>query len=234
MNEIIAGLTSGIAQTIIGHPLDTIKVLIQNKQPIKKLNLRNLYNGWRYPLAISMLFNGSVFPINNYFYKKNYNHYISGFITGMVVSPLVYTFDIGKIKQQTNQKIKFTDFYKTKGISSTIVRESLATSLYFGSYHFCKSNYNMDAFVAGGIAGFTNWTITYPIDVIRSRQIAQNISFIKAYNQKNLWNGYKICIIRAVIVNASVFKVYDVTNRYLVYKSSTSSTSSESAWKGVR
>ena len=213
MNEIIPGFCAGIAQTVVGHPLDTIKVLIQNKKPIKNLNLRDLYKGWRYPMAMSILFNSSVFPINEKIYKYTDNHYISGFITGIVVSPIVYTFDIGKIKQQTNQKIKFTDFYKTKGIYSTILRESLATSLYFGSYHFCKDN--MDAFFAGGIAGFTNWTLTYPLDVIRSRQIAQNISLIDAYRQKNLWNGFTVCIMRAVIVNASIFKVYDTTKKYL-------------------
>ena len=131
MNDILAGFNAGIAQTVVGHPLDTIKVLIQTKNPIKNLNLRDLYKGWRYPMAMSTLFNSSVFPINEKIYKYTDNHYISGFITGIVVSPIVYTFDIGKIKQQTNQKIKFTDFYKTKGIYSTILRESLATSIYF-------------------------------------------------------------------------------------------------------
>ena len=64
MNDILAGFNAGIAQTVVGHPLDTIKVLIQTKKPIKNLNLRDLYKGWRYPLAMSILFNGSVFPIN--------------------------------------------------------------------------------------------------------------------------------------------------------------------------
>ena len=30
-NEIIAGAASGVAQNVIGHPLDTIMVLKQNK-----------------------------------------------------------------------------------------------------------------------------------------------------------------------------------------------------------
>ena len=59
------------------------------------------------------------------------------------------------------------------------------------------------------INGHYMWTITYPIDVIMSRQIAQNISITTALQQKNLWKGYKVCIQRAVIVNAINFKIYD-------------------------
>ena len=40
MKELIAGALSGIAQTFIGHPFDTIKVNIQNKLPIKHLNCK--------------------------------------------------------------------------------------------------------------------------------------------------------------------------------------------------
>jgi len=211
----VAGFCAGIAQTAIGHPLDTIKVLIQNKQSIKNLRLRDLYRGWRYPMAMSTLFNATVFPINQKIYKYTDNHYISGFISGIVVSPIVYYFDVGKIKQQTNQILQLRDFYRTPGYFSTTLRESLAISLYFGSYNYCKDQYYMDSFFAGGIAGLTNWTLTYPLDVIRSRQIAQNISLMDAYRQKNLWNGFTVCIIRAMIVNASIFKVYDITKRYL-------------------
>lgn len=215
MNEIISGFSGGIAQTVVGHPLDTIKVLIQNKQSIRNLNFRPLYRGWHYPMMMSTLFNASVFPINNILYEHINNHYISGFISGTIVSPIVYTFDVGKIKQQTNQTITFQDFYKTKGLFATTLRESLAISLYFGSYYHCKEKYNMDSFFAGGIAGIINWSFTYPIDVIRTRQVARNISFMKAFNEKQLWNGYTVCIMRAMIVNASIFKVYDITKKYL-------------------
>ena len=215
MNEIISGFAGGIAQTIVGHPLDTIKVLIQNKYPIKNLGIRDVYRGWRYPMVMSTLFNASLFPINQEIYNYSNNYYISGFISGAIVSPIVDVFDVPQIKQQTNQKIRLNDFYKTKGLFSTTLRESFAISLYFGTYHYCKDEYNIDSFFAGGIAGLTNWTLTYPIDVIRSRQISQNISFDKAFQQKNLWGGYSVCLLRAVIVNASVFKIYDISKKYL-------------------
>ena len=140
MNEIIAGFSGGVTQTVVGHPLDTIKVLIQNKQSIRNLKFRQLYRGWHYPMMMSTLFNAFVFPVNKILYDNINNYYISGFISGVFVSPIVYTFDVGKIKQQTSQTLKFQDFYKTKGFFSTTLRESLAMSVYFGSYYHCKKN----------------------------------------------------------------------------------------------
>ena len=63
--------------------------------------------------------------------------------------------------------------------------------------------------ISGGIAGLLNWTFTYPIDVIRTRQMANNISIKKAINQGNLWKGYSACAMRAIIVNSASFYVYE-------------------------
>ena len=105
-----------------------------------------------------------------------------------IVSPIVFFFDIGKIKEQTNQKLKLEHLYKTRGLLATTLRESLAISLYFCPYFTCKEKYNLDSFIAGGVAGITNWTLTYPIDVVRTRQIAQNISISDAIKQGKLWD----------------------------------------------
>lgn len=211
MNEIYSGFCGGIAQTVVGHPFDTVKVLIQNKSFKRNFKFCDLYKGWKYPMVMSTMFNSILFPINKEINTYTNNLMISGFISGAIVSPIVYGFDIGKIKEQTNQKVVLKDFYKTPGFISTTVRESLAISIYFGSYYHCKEKYNLDPFFSGGIAGILNWTFTYPIDVIRCRQMAQNISISQAIAQKHLWKGFSVCIARAAIVNASIFKVYEVT-----------------------
>lgn len=214
MNDIYAGSIAGIAQTIIGHPLDTIKVLYQNKSQLSDLKLRTFYRGIKYPMISGCLFNAIVFPIYELSYKQTKSNFISGAISGIVVSPSVYLFDIGKIKRQVNQPVQLKDFYKTKGLSMTFHRETLAMGLYFGSYFKCKDA-GMSPFFAGGVAGIVNWTFTYPIDVIRTRQMAQNISIRQAFKQKQLWRGYTICAIRAVIVNAVCFKTYEISKKYL-------------------
>jgi len=211
MNEIYSGFCAGIAQTAVGHPFDTVKVLIQNKSFKYDFKFRKLYRGWRYPMAMSTIFNSVLFPINKEINTYTNNIMVSGLLSGAIVSPIVYGFDIGKIKEQTNQKIVLKDFYRTPGLISTTIRESLAISIYFGSYYHCKDKYNIDPFFSGGIAGILNWTFTYPIDVIRSRQIAQNISIPQAIAQKQLWRGFSVCIARAAIANACIFKVYEIT-----------------------
>ena len=70
--------------------------------------------------------------------------------------------------------------------------------------------------MSGAMSGITNWTLTYPLDVIRNRQIAYNISMKEAFNQGSLWGGYRLCIIRAIFTNASVFYTYE-TCKTLLY-----------------
>ena len=97
-------------------------------------------------------------------------------------------------------------------------REILASGVYFSVFHKLKT-YIDSSLICGGLTGIASWTITYPLDVIASRQIAQNISIQEALHQKKLWKGYKICIQRAVIVNAINFKIYDtlINSNYLSF-----------------
>jgi hypothetical protein len=95
------------------------------------------------------------------------------------------------------------------GFPLTFVRESIAYSGWFGSYFTLTEKYSFSSFYSGGIAGVIAWTISYPFDVIRNRQLAQNIDIQTAYRQGTLWKGYIICIIRAAIVNSVGFAVYD-------------------------
>jgi len=207
MADILAGICSGIAQTTVGYPLDTIKVLIQNNKSWKGMSPLMYYRGAGYPLASSIMFNSSVFSINERTYKYSKSFFISGLCSGLFVAPILFVFDIGKIKRQTNQSIKFKDIYRTKGLPITYCREGFAMSLYFGSYNYFRKY--MNSYCAGGLAGLTSWTITYPLDIVRSRQIAQNISAKDALNQGKLWKGYIPCALRAIIVNGACFYVYE-------------------------
>ena len=79
--------------------------------------------------------------------------------------------------------------------------------IYFSTYNYLR-NKEINILTSGGIAGLTNWTLTYPIDVIRNRVYAQKINMRDAYSQGNMWKGYSLCASRAVIVNAVGYWVY--------------------------
>jgi len=208
MNDIIAGSLSGFSQMLIGHPFDTLKVNLQNNIVNNKLSFKHFYRGISYPLISFGFLNAIVFGVHNKTYKILKNHTYSGICAGVAVAPFMYIADIGKIKRQMGNKMHISDIYKTRGIMSSFYRESLAFGSYFGVYHYLREDgYNIP--LSGAISGLANWTISYPFDSIRSRQMAQNMSFMNAYKQRNLWKGYNVCAIRALLVNSVGFWVYE-------------------------
>jgi hypothetical protein len=210
MDSSIAGFFAGCSQVLFGHPFDTIKILIQNNYKYNSLPFKDYYRGYKFPLVSATIVNSLTFPIVCKTYPHTKNYFISGCVGGVCISPIIFFFDIGKIKLQTKQQISLKTFIKNKGFFSTFCRESTAMSLYFGSYFNLKNKYGFNPLVSGGLAGLINWTITYPIDVIRNRQISQNCSLKEAFKQKKFWKGYTFCAIRSIIVNSAVFSTYEI------------------------
>ena len=212
MSDFIAAACVGVTQVTVGHPFDTAKVLIQNKKKWAGLPIRDYYRGWRFPLIGSILFNCTVFPTYERTLKYTNSCAISGAVAGLIISPVVFCFEVGTIKQQTKQNLH--NFFQTKGKYSVFARETIAMSTYFSIYNYAKKK-EVHTLTAGGAAGLANWTITYPVDVVKSRQIAQNISIRSAIKQGNLWKGYPICAARAMVVNAANFWVYETVKNLL-------------------
>jgi len=208
MSDFIAGSLSGFSQMIIGHPFDTLKVNLQNNNINTKFSLKHYYRGVTYPLISFGFLNAIVFGVHNRTQKIFKNHIYSGMCAGFSVAPFMYIADIGKIKRQIGKQMTIKDIYKTRGILSSFAREMIGFSSYFGVYHFLRDeDFNIP--MCGALSGLVNWTLSYPFDSIRSRQMAQNISAINAFKQGNLWKGYRICAIRALLVNSVGFWVYE-------------------------
>lgn len=214
MKEYIAGGLSGISQVLVGYPLDTMKILNQNKIKVTLKNSLN-FKGIKYPLQLSIVTNSIVFGLSDKFKnmsKENNNMFFNGYISGLISSPFVYLYDIKKTNAQTDNNNKIKDYiFKSKfnGLFMTIMRESLGYGTYFYIYDVMKNKYDNSTFISGGVAGMSNWTITYPIDVIKNRQLSNNISIINAYKMGNMLTGYKYCLLRGFIVNSVIFSVYE-------------------------
>ena len=226
MKDIVASSCVGLGQLLIGHPFDTAKILIQNKQPWYSLPVSQYYRGWKFPLFYSSLFNVICFTTHERSYKYTQNHFTSGLLGGMAISPFAYVLESFKIKhqvynktphQQTKlkqtinkriMKATFKQIKTTRGLLSLSTRETLAMGVYFQTFHELKKHMD-NTLICGGLTGLASWTLTYPIDVIASRQIAQNITIREAFSQRNLWKGIHVCLLRAMIVNAVNFKIYE-------------------------
>ena len=100
--------------------------------------------------------------------------------------------------------------YCYRGYTSTLIRECIGSSIYFGGYHSLNSH-EVSPFVSGGISGMASWLFTYPIDVVKTRvkKYPHTLSYVDAIKIGSLWNGIYFCLIRGFIVNGTVFYMYD-------------------------
>ena len=193
---MIAGIAAGIAQVAVGHPFDTFKTRIQNGS----FHTRKPYAGWKYPLLSSIIVNGALFPTYQAA-RKETRAFVAGALAGAVVTPFVFVSDCYKITRQVGKLGTIT----FKGFFPTLLREVTAFGIYFETYE----RMNIHPLVDGACAGATNWLVTYPIDVVRTRQIARGVGIWEAVQMGALYKGIGLCLARAVLVNAAVFGTYE-------------------------
>lgn len=222
MDEIISGGIAGISQTIIGYPLDTVKICLVERQPIV---IRNLYQGVMSPLIGAAFVNAQTFYTYNYFLDRC-GIFGSGFLTGLSISIIETPTELVKIRMQlgnhpsyitTIKKIGMFRLYH--GFISTCWRNGFALGLYFLSYENTKKLFEnpvIGSLIGGSVAGFACWTLPYPIDCIKSQIQADTTyklnlrSFFKRKDlRKDLWRGYIPSVLRSIIVNPFIFITYE-------------------------
>ena len=209
MNDYFYGAASGLCQTIVGYPMDTCKVMMQNNKGLHDFNFRSVLNGMKFPLCSSMMICSVNFGSYNYMRETlQLQVPIAGAISGYIISPMVFISDFGKVNYQMNRIPVWSQLFQRHGFFCSSMRETIAYTVYFTTCYELRDN-NIGPFLAGGVAGLANWTVTYPIDVVRTRQIANNCSITEAIQLGSLWRGYIPCASRAIIVNAIGFYVYD-------------------------
>jgi solute carrier family 25 carnitine/acylcarnitine transporter 20/29 len=226
--EYLCGNIFGISQIIIGYPFDTIKTNIQNGQSIKFLlhNPKLLYRGVTGPLVMTSFGTSIMFGNYEYFCNKTNNNFLGGILTGLISSFIITPFDYRKNYLQTSRNIitklssnsqlslpQLIKLYYT-GLGYTIARETISIPVYFNTYEYLSTITNH--FIAGGIAGMTSWFITYPIDTMKTRkQLNTHLNIQKLFKQGNYYQGITITLLRAFIVNASGFYLYEFVKQTL-------------------
>jgi len=211
--EILAGFCVGWSEALVGYPFVTAKVLRQTGRKWWGHSPLRYYQGVGYPLMASVGFNTVVFPLKDRLHNEHGVSYAAaGALAGLVVTPQMWFLDSFAIRRQINQSAgglrAFDVPSSARGVAATAARESLALSAYFSVYHELKERCCW-VWVAGGLAGLANWTLTFPVDTVRSRVMADKMTFGEAWTTKGLWRGYSIAATRAVVVNAASFSVYE-------------------------
>ena len=237
-NIIISSFFAGLVQTIVGHPLDTIKTRIQiDNNNIKKVlinikkneNLLSLYKGGLMPLVGVGILNSFLFTYHYSLNKIINNHFLTGLLTGSISGMILSPFELIKCNLQNNRgdsknelikiikKIKEKKIKLSNGVLLSILRDSIGLSIYFGCYEKLQKK-NNNPLLNGGIAGSLSWLYSYPIDVLKTKkQVSDNNLWIilKKMKMKMYLNGLSVILLRSFIVNAFVFYTYENLNIYL-------------------
>ena len=211
--EYLIGTSVGLAQVIVGYPFDTMKVNYQNGY-IKKLTVRELMRGIRYPIIGSCLSNTLFFGNYDILYKQTNNIALSGFITGFVGAIFLNPFEYRKVNNQSVLRTSLSNPSNIKsiygGLEYTITRESIANAIYFSAYYYSRDELKFNAFISGGIAGINSWFWTYPIDTIKTRkQLNLNRTLRDIIKEGRLFRGLHIALFRAFFVNGAGFYIFD-------------------------
>jgi solute carrier family 25 carnitine/acylcarnitine transporter 20/29 len=217
----IPGTFIGLSQSLIGHPLDTIKTQLQSgisRKNIEFLNFKNLYKGVQYQLCISIINSSLTFYIFDKIYAQTNSSILAGSIAGITSGLFINPIEIYKVRTQCNN---FTTSSNTKipkslGLKYTMTREIFAFTTYFTVYTKLKERENpFPTPINGGLAGCASWCIGYPIDTLKTIKqsgigIDNTSSSIKPLLKTSiLYRGFSICMIRAFLVNSINFTIYE-------------------------
>lgn len=187
--------------------------------------------------------------INNNIYKINdqnklLNSVIAGGIASAITSFIICPYEIIKIRIQTNTE-PLTTYHRSikkireeggtralfKGIGATLGREVPAFMVYFSSYDVCMHRFqhivpsrDLSCIFAGGVSGILSWIISFPMDVIKTRQQANAIPItfrstvsVIYMNEglRGFFRGIAPVLIRAFPANAAFFLGVEKTTKYL-------------------
>jgi len=216
MADVVAGLCVGVTEVAIGYPFRTITTRMMNNLKYFPLPVRTYYQGAAWPLGSALAFNSIAFSVKERTLKyTNNNHFLSGSLAGLAVSPALFGFDVGMFRRQTNQRVGRHMFRGTgAALPITSLRESVALSLYFGTYHHLRER-GWSTFASGGVAGLANWSGTYWLETLRCRMICQQASLQSAWGMGNLYVGFPVAALRSVLVNAVSFSVFEYAHAAL-------------------
>ena len=127
-----------------------------------------------------------------------------------------------------------------QGMGATTLRNVPCFSMYFGFNSISKEFFTRQnngaslklyqMFLGGAAAGLGFWGFLYPLDVIKSRmQVQSSIKSERKYRNvlhcvrtmyaeegaRVFWMGYSPALLRALVVNGSIFLAFEITKQYM-------------------
>ncbi|ARF10338.1 mitochondrial carrier protein [Hokovirus HKV1] len=156
-NGLISGALGGVVISIVGHPFDTLKFMLQTQKTtsLKNMSIINLYKGFSSTLISQVCFRSTLFLSQNqtkYLLGGNneiYHYFVAGAVGWGIGSLIECPFDVVKFQLQTNKNLKtkncISNIYRNNGIlgfyrgySSHLLRNIPAGAINLGSYDLLR------------------------------------------------------------------------------------------------
>ena len=185
------------------------------------ITYKTIFRGIRYPLITILPITAIQFSFEDYLKTIIHNRFITGALTGMATSPLISVTDLLRIRKQQGIKVPIDI---TRGQVITMIRDTISFSIYFGTYSTIKTHLKQKGYgdtlsiiVAGSACGCLSWTLTYPLDIAKSRFQSYRVNSVAdAIKKGKLWEGLFICNVRAIIINSIGWLVYEKTKNFIL------------------
>lgn len=210
-DEFVAGAAGGFVRTLVSHPFDTLKVWLQTGTPVK-WQLRELYQGVVYPAGSGALIGGALIGTQRALYARTRNAWASGMVAGLVTSLLMSPVDYMKVQRQVRRLgLPQPAAGPFTGLPECAAREALSGAVFFGVFQRCRPAAGSDP-AAAAVAGLCTVLATHPLDVLKTRvQSGQGLQ--QAVAAGGFHQGLAVCCLRAVVMNAVSWAVYERTRR---------------------
>ncbi len=204
--SFFVGLLSGVLGSVAVYPIDVVKTKMQNQtikiysngficaQDIwKKQGIKGFYRG----LIPQIIGVGPEKAVKLFVYNKLsngsdniYNHFVGGLCGGACQVLVTTPYELYKINQQMNIKIKNINIYK--GIGACFLRDIPFSGIYFPLYWYLKEKQKFNSFAAGTVAGIPAALLCTPADVLKTR--------VQTYSNTNS-NSNIINLTKSIIKN---------------------------------
>lgn len=182
----IVGFTFASTTTVLGHPLDTIKVRVQSG--CRQHLFRNLWRGLAFPLlsstpnwTLAFLVYGSTLKYLDRSAGQPggiSSHALAGAFAGAAWGILINPWELLKCYSQTNRvsaAIAFRTLWGmgpktfTRGLSFALCRDVIGLTTYFTTYEYFKNKQGMEPTKAGALSGMAVWSAIFGFDTLKTR-----------------------------------------------------------------
>jgi len=213
---LLAGSAGGVANAIVGHPFETVKVRLQCGEAFSPKIFRGIFSGVLSPIVGTAPFWGCSYLGYNAARKAGYttNSPIDLVARGMLVgscSTAIRTpVDCVKIVAQhdcTSSPVALKKIISTsgpqgvfRGFSATFLWLSISATIFWGAADLSRSFLThqcgfepgaLTELLSGGMAGVIEWNICLPFDTFKTRvQASSGSSLRQVWDKLILEQGY--------------------------------------------